>query len=159
MRWAAADPKDIGLQTEQVLAGGDTWDVAAARHFQVNGRAAGNGSLMRTRAPARVGAAPCWSVPRPTRRVGNRPAGARGSPCSSGTTAHNGARVGAAPAERPPTTGVAALTGTLAGSVYGPGAVPARWTSLLHVPLPGSAGRVLRAEDLRDLARALASGP
>ncbi|MFI8964295.1 ADP-ribosylglycohydrolase family protein [Streptomyces sp. NPDC053493] len=46
-RWAAAEPKDIGLQTEAVLLGGDPWDTAAALHFQVNGRAAGNGSLMR----------------------------------------------------------------------------------------------------------------
>ncbi|MEU8528909.1 ADP-ribosylglycohydrolase family protein [Streptomyces sp. NPDC048629] len=46
-RWAAAEPKDIGLQTEAVLGSGDPWDTAAALHFQVNGRAAGNGSLMR----------------------------------------------------------------------------------------------------------------
>ncbi|WP_395359779.1 ADP-ribosylglycohydrolase family protein [Streptomyces sp. YH02] len=46
-RWAAADPKDIGLQTEQVLLGGDPWDLAAALHFQTNALAAGNGSLMR----------------------------------------------------------------------------------------------------------------
>ncbi|GGV14770.1 hypothetical protein GCM10010275_65140 [Streptomyces litmocidini] len=52
---------------------------------------------------------------------------------------------------------VAAVTGTLAGAVYGPDAVPARWTDLLHVPLPGFGARVLRAGDLRGLARALAS--
>ncbi|MFF8714477.1 ADP-ribosylglycohydrolase family protein [Streptomyces sp. NPDC015184] len=46
-RWAAAEPKDIGLQTEQVLTDDAPWDLAAALHFQVNGRAAGNGSLMR----------------------------------------------------------------------------------------------------------------
>ncbi|WP_327308235.1 ADP-ribosylglycohydrolase family protein [Streptomyces sp. NBC_01298] len=46
-RWAAGDPKDIGLQTEIVLTSGDPWDLAAALHFQVNARAAGNGSLMR----------------------------------------------------------------------------------------------------------------
>ncbi|MCY0929586.1 ADP-ribosylglycohydrolase family protein [Streptomyces sp. H27-H1] len=46
-RWAAADPKDIGLQTEDVLTNGEPWDLAAALHFQVNARAAGNGSLMR----------------------------------------------------------------------------------------------------------------
>lgn len=38
-RWAAGEPKDIGLQTEQVLGSGDPWDLAAALHFQVNGRA------------------------------------------------------------------------------------------------------------------------
>ncbi|MGW1537590.1 ADP-ribosylglycohydrolase family protein [Streptomyces aureus] len=46
-RWAAADPKDIGLQTEDVLTNGMPWDLAAAIHFQVNQRAAGNGSLIR----------------------------------------------------------------------------------------------------------------
>ncbi|WP_030657670.1 MULTISPECIES: ADP-ribosylglycohydrolase family protein [Streptomyces] len=46
-RWAAGQPKDIGLQTEAVLTGGQPWDLAAALHFQINARAAGNGSLMR----------------------------------------------------------------------------------------------------------------
>ncbi|MFJ4777749.1 ADP-ribosylglycohydrolase family protein [Streptomyces sp. NPDC088762] len=46
-RWAAGQPKDIGLQTEDVLTSGEPWDLAAALHFQVNLRAAGNGSLMR----------------------------------------------------------------------------------------------------------------
>ncbi|MER6630393.1 ADP-ribosylglycohydrolase family protein [Streptomyces sp. NPDC000987] len=34
-RWAAAEPKDIGLQTEDVLTNGMPWDLAAAIHFQV----------------------------------------------------------------------------------------------------------------------------
>ncbi|WKD36146.1 ADP-ribosylglycohydrolase family protein [Streptomyces xanthophaeus] len=46
-RWAAGQPKDIGLQTEDVLTNGESWDLAAALHFQINARAAGNGSLMR----------------------------------------------------------------------------------------------------------------
>ncbi|MFD3439246.1 ADP-ribosylglycohydrolase family protein [Streptomyces sp. NPDC058685] len=46
-RWAAGEPKDIGLQTEDVLTSGEPWDLAAALHFQITGRAAGNGSLMR----------------------------------------------------------------------------------------------------------------
>ncbi|MER8097326.1 ADP-ribosylglycohydrolase family protein [Streptomyces goshikiensis] len=46
-RWAAGAPKDIGLQTGDVLTSGQPWDLAAALHFQVNARAAGNGSLMR----------------------------------------------------------------------------------------------------------------
>ncbi|GGV34776.1 ribosylglycohydrolase [Streptomyces longisporoflavus] len=46
-RWAAAEPKDIGLQTEDVLTNGMPWDRAAQLHFQVNHRAAGYGSLMR----------------------------------------------------------------------------------------------------------------
>ncbi|MFJ3974362.1 ADP-ribosylglycohydrolase family protein [Streptomyces sp. NPDC090021] len=51
-RWAAGQPKDIGLQTEVVLTSGEPWDLAAALHFQVNARAAGNGSLMRAATPA-----------------------------------------------------------------------------------------------------------
>ncbi|MGY1690356.1 ADP-ribosylglycohydrolase family protein [Geodermatophilus sp. SYSU D01105] len=46
--WAAADPKDVGIQTREVLGSGEPWDVAAAEHFRRTGRAAGNGSLMRT---------------------------------------------------------------------------------------------------------------
>nr|WP_106977424.1 ADP-ribosylglycohydrolase family protein [Streptomyces sp. NRRL S-241] len=46
-RWAAGEPKDIGLQTEDVLTNGESWELASALHFQVNARAAGNGSLMR----------------------------------------------------------------------------------------------------------------
>lgn len=46
-RWAAGQPKDIGLQTEDVLTNGEPWNLASALHFQVNARAAGNGSLMR----------------------------------------------------------------------------------------------------------------
>ncbi|WP_431040632.1 ADP-ribosylglycohydrolase family protein [Streptomyces sp. P1-3] len=46
-RWAAAGPKDIGLQTEDVLTNGAPWNLAAAAHFQVNPHAAGNGALMR----------------------------------------------------------------------------------------------------------------
>ncbi|MET7512979.1 ADP-ribosylglycohydrolase family protein [Streptomyces sp. NPDC005480] len=46
-KWAASEPKDIGLQTEDVLTNGMPWDRAAAVHFRVNQRAAGNGFLMR----------------------------------------------------------------------------------------------------------------
>ncbi|MEV5988601.1 ADP-ribosylglycohydrolase family protein [Streptomyces sp. NPDC052051] len=46
-RWVAGGPKDIGLQTEDVLTNGMPWDRAAATHFQINQQAAGNGSLMR----------------------------------------------------------------------------------------------------------------
>lgn len=46
-QWAAAEPKDIGLQTEIVLGSGLGWKAAAADHFATHGRAAGNGSLMR----------------------------------------------------------------------------------------------------------------
>ncbi|MET9258163.1 ADP-ribosylglycohydrolase family protein [Streptomyces sp. NPDC003717] len=56
-RWAAAEPKDIGLQTEAVLGSGDPWDRAAALHFESSQRGAGNGALMRA-APAAVHFAP-----------------------------------------------------------------------------------------------------
>src|SRR4051812_1219860 len=46
--WAQADPKDVGIQTRAVLGSGQPWDVAATEHFRRTGRAAGNGSLMRT---------------------------------------------------------------------------------------------------------------
>ncbi|MFF0579219.1 ADP-ribosylglycohydrolase family protein [Streptosporangium saharense] len=46
-RWAADDPKDIGLQTEDVLTRGLPWDQAATAHYRGSRHAAGNGSLMR----------------------------------------------------------------------------------------------------------------
>lgn len=52
---------------------------------------------------------------------------------------------------------VAAVTGGLAGAVYGIDAVPDRWTTLLHVPLPGYGGRVLRTPELLGLAARLDS--
>lgn len=51
---------------------------------------------------------------------------------------------------------VAAVTGGLAGAWYGPDAIPERWTRALHVPLPGSGGRVLRVAELAGLALRLA---
>lgn len=50
---------------------------------------------------------------------------------------------------------VAAVTGGLAGAVYGIDGVPARWTAALHVPLPGFGERVLRVGELAELARRL----
>jgi ADP-ribosylglycohydrolase len=61
-RWAAAGPKDIGLQTEDVLTNGMPWDLAAAIHFQVSRRAAGNGSLMRASTSA-VAVPARWADP------------------------------------------------------------------------------------------------
>ncbi len=46
--WAAAGPPDIGNQTRAVLSSGLPWGSAAAEHYARTGRAAGNGSLMRT---------------------------------------------------------------------------------------------------------------
>ncbi|MEU9479753.1 ADP-ribosylglycohydrolase family protein [Streptomyces sp. NPDC048191] len=221
-RWAAADPKDIGLQTEAVLTGGDPWDTAAALHFQVSQRAAGNGALMRA-APsavrfARDGRAPTMTAARRLSALthgdgaawegtaalhdlirvaleGEDPLVAvpqtlaalhpdhrqrysvvlspdwhpdhatefNGAvwPCLGSavwalrTTASYEEAVRAAVDLGGDTDTVAAVTGALAGAVYGAGSIPARWTEPLHVPLPGSDGRVLRARDLAGLAERL----
>lgn len=222
-RWAAGDPKDIGLQTEQVLASGDPWDVAAALHFQCNGRAAGNGSLMRaatsavyfardgreaTMAAARriaalthgdraawegtavlhdlvrvalAGGDPLAAVPDALAEVhadhrerwsavlapGWHPDGAtefNGAvwPCLGSalwalrTTASFEESLGAAIDLGGDTDTVAAVTGALAGAVYGAAAIPKRWIRPLHVPLAGYGERVLRAPELTSLAEALA---
>lgn len=52
---------------------------------------------------------------------------------------------------------VAAVTGGLVGAVYGFDAIPPRWTEPLHVPIPGSDGRVLRLAELVELAHRLAA--
>ncbi|MGW1816960.1 ADP-ribosylglycohydrolase family protein [Streptomyces sp. NPDC002125] len=218
-RWAAAEPKDIGLQTEDVLTSGDPWDLAAALHFQVNTRAAGNGSLMRATTSAvyfaRAGRTATMDA---ARRIAALTHGDRaawegtavfhelvrvalegGDPLSAvddalaavhadhrarwavvlapdwhpdDATEFNGAvwpclgtalwalrttggfeqALGAAVDVGGDTDTVAAVTGGLAGAVYGAGAVPERWTRLLHVPLPGYGGRLLRAGDLEVLA-------
>lgn len=53
---------------------------------------------------------------------------------------------------------VAAVTGGLAGAVYGAEAIPERWLEPLHVPLPGFGERVLRTPELGRLATELATG-
>ncbi|MFF4769893.1 ADP-ribosylglycohydrolase family protein [Streptomyces sp. NPDC001255] len=221
-RWARGEPKDVGLQTEDVLTSGDPWDQAAARHFQVNIRAAGNGALMRA-APSAVrfagagrtatmdagrrlaalthgdraawegtaifhelvrlalsGADPLAALPEVLGHVhpGHRERYAtvlaptwhpdeatefNGAvwPCLGSavwalrTTGGFEAALRAAIDLGGDTDTVAAVTGGLAGARYGAGAIPARWTEPLHVPLPGWDGRVLRAEDLRRLAEEL----
>ncbi|WP_432147753.1 ADP-ribosylglycohydrolase family protein [Streptomyces sp. bgisy029] len=225
-RWAAGEPKDIGLQTEDVLTNGEPWDLAAALHFQVNGRAAGNGSLMRaTTSAVHFAAAGRTATMEAARRIAALTHGDRAA--WEGTAVfHELVRVALAgddplaavpdtlaevPADHRPrwaavlapdwhpalatefngavwpclgtalwalrttdtfeaalaaavdvggdTDTVAAVTGGLAGAVYGIDAVPARWTELLHVPLPGFAGRVLRTPDLLALAESLDSRP
>ncbi|MFC5185780.1 ADP-ribosylglycohydrolase family protein [Actinomadura harenae] len=223
-RWAASDPKDIGLQTEAVLTSGDTWDMAAAIHFQTNLRAAGNGGLMRAATSAVFFA--------PGGRDATMDAGRRVTALTHGDGAawegtailHELVRValdGADPLDALPATltqvrethreryarvldpawhpddatefngavwpclgsavwavrntsdftgalraavdlggdtdTVAAVTGALAGAVYGLSGVPDQWLEALHVPLPGF-GRVLRFADLRELAERLAAG-
>lgn len=221
-RWAAAEPKDIGLQTEDVLASGDPWDLAAALHFQVNARAAGNGSLMRATTSAvyfaRRGRAETMDA---ARRIAALTHGDRAAwegtavfhelvrvaldgddPLASvpgalaevhadhrarwatvlapdwhpdDATEFNGAvwpclgtalwalrttsgfesALAAAVDVGGDTDTVAAVTGGLAGAVYGLRAVPERWTRSLHVPLPGYGDRVLRTADLVSLAERL----
>ncbi|MZE51515.1 ADP-ribosylglycohydrolase family protein [Streptomyces sp. SID5770] len=223
-RWAAAEPKDIGLQTEQVLLGGDPWDLASSLHFQVNMYAAGNGSLMRAATSAVYFAARGRTATMDAARriaalthgdgaawegtailhelvrvalLGEDPLAALPATLAEVDPAHrdrwatvlapgwhpddatefNGAvwpclgsavwalrttpsfeeALAVAVDLGGDTDTVAAVTGTLAGAVYGSAAVPARWLSALHVPLPGFDGRVLRTDDLRELARALAT--
>ncbi|MFD3961679.1 MULTISPECIES: ADP-ribosylglycohydrolase family protein [Streptomyces] len=221
-RWAGSEPKDIGLQTEDVLTNGEPWDRAAALHFRVNGRAAGNGSLMRATTSAvyfahagrtatmeaarriaalthgdraawegtavfhelvRVALAgedPLTAVPRTLGEVhpDHRPRWATALapdwhpalatefngavwPCLATalwalrTTDTFESALAAAVDVGGDTDTVAAVTGGLAGAVYGIGAVPDRWTTLLHVPLPGYGDRVLRTPELLGLAARL----
>ncbi|MEU9362004.1 ADP-ribosylglycohydrolase family protein [Streptomyces sp. NPDC048301] len=218
-RWAAGDPKDIGLQTEDVLTSGDPWDQAAALHFQVNARAAGNGSLMRA-ATSAVGFARAGrtATMEAGRRIAALTHGDRAAwegtavlhelvrvaldgedplaavdttlaevhpghrdrwatvldagwhpddatefngavwPClgtalwALRTTRGFEAALATAVDVGGDTDTVAAVTGCLAGAVYGVDAVPERWTAPLHVPMPGYGDRVLRASDLASLA-------
>ncbi|MFB4288771.1 ADP-ribosylglycohydrolase family protein [Nonomuraea sp. ATR24] len=224
-RWAAAEPKDIGLQTEQVLTNGMPWDLAAAFHFESTRRAAGNGSLMRATTSAvyfaRQGREASMDAARriaalthgdPAAWAGTaiyhellRVALDGGDPLSAigDALAHVPAEhreryaVALAPGWHPDqatefngavwpclgsavwavrttsgfedalraavdvggdTDTVGAVTGGLAGAVYGSGAIPAGWTEPLHVPLPGAGDRVLRLPELADLARRLDAG-
>ncbi|PWI10269.1 ribosylglycohydrolase [Streptomyces sp. NWU339] len=221
-RWAAAGPKDIGLQTEAVLSSGDPWDLAAALHFQTSQRAAGNGALMRATTSAVYfaclgreatmdaarrlaalthGDRAAWegtAIFHELVRValtGDDPLSAVADtlysvhpdhreryatvlasdwhpdlatefngavwPCLASavwavrtTTGYEDA-VRAAIDLGGDTDTVAAVTGGLAGAVYGITAVPTRWAETLHVPLPGSEGRVLRVADMAALTRRL----
>ncbi|MCX4821900.1 ADP-ribosylglycohydrolase family protein [Streptomyces sp. NBC_01142] len=222
-RWAAGEPKDIGLQTEDVLTNGQPWDLAAALHFQVTGRAAGNGSLMRAATSAvHFAGAGREATMAAARRIAALTHGDRaawegtavfhelvrvalegGDPWAAvpSTLAHvdvdhrarwatvlapdwhpddatefNGAvwpclgsalwalrttasfeeSLAAAVDLGGDTDTVAAVTGALAGAVYGIGAIPPRWLQSLHVPLPGYGDRVLRLPELTRLAEALA---
>nr|WSY54479.1 ADP-ribosylglycohydrolase family protein [Streptomyces sp. NBC_00886] len=221
-RWAAADPKDIGLQTEAVLSSGDPWDLAAALHFRTSQRGAGNGSLMRAATSAvhfacegreatmnaarRIAAlthgdraawegtavfhelvrnaldgadpldgieeslrsvhpdhreryavvlAPDWHPDRATEFNGAVWPCLGSAVWALRTTSSYEEAVRAAIDLGGDTDTVAAVTGGLAGAVYGSTAIPERWVELLHVPLPGFGGRVLRAAELGELARRL----
>ncbi|MFE0255659.1 ADP-ribosylglycohydrolase family protein [Streptomyces sp. NPDC059010] len=218
-RWAAAEPKDIGLQTEAVLSSGDPWDMAAALHFQVSQRAAGNGALMRAATSAvyfshagreatmdaarRIAAlthgdraawegtavfhelvrvaltgedpltavpdtldavhpdhreryavvlAPDWHPDKATEFNGAVWPCLGSAVWALRTTSSYEDAVRAAIDLGGDTDTVAAVTGGLAGAVYGIDAVPERWTSALHVPLPGFGERVLGTAELTELA-------
>jgi ADP-ribosylglycohydrolase len=221
-RWAAAEPKDIGLQTEAVLTSGLSWDEAAADHAAHVMRSAGNGSLMRT-ATAAVFFAQTGreATMRMARRISALTHGdsAAGEGCAiyhelirvaldgqdplaaipdaldhvspecrdrwavvldpewvpELATEFNGAvwpALGTAVWALRTTNGfeaalrravdaggdtdtVAAITGGLAGAVYGVDAIPERWSAYVHTPLPGHGERVWRVEELRDLAARL----
>jgi ADP-ribosylglycohydrolase len=223
-RWAAAGPKDIGLQTEDVLTNGAPWDLAAVRHFQINQHAAGNGALMRAatsavyfardgreatmdagrrlsalthgdpaawegtaafhelvrialaggdplaalpetlaalhpghRARYAVVLAPDWHPDRATEFNGAVWPCLGSAVWALRTTDSYEDAVRAAVDLGGDTDTVAAVTGGLAGAVYGAGGVPGRWLEPLHVPLPGFGERVLRAPELGDLATRLAA--
>jgi ADP-ribosylglycohydrolase len=223
-RWAAAGPKDIGLQTEDVLTNGAPWDLAAVRHFQINQHAAGNGALMRAatsavyfardgreatmdagrrlsalthgdpaawegtaafhelvrialaggdplaalpetlaalhpghRARYAVVLAPDWHPDRATEFNGAVWPCLGSAVWALRTTDSYEDAVRAAVDLGGDTDTVAAVTGGLAGAVYGAGGVPERWLEPLHVPLPGFGERVLRAPELGALATRLAA--
>ncbi|MER7211267.1 ADP-ribosylglycohydrolase family protein [Streptosporangium sp. NPDC000239] len=224
LRWAADDPKDIGLQTEDVLTRGLPWDQAAVAHYRSSHRAAGNGSLMRATPSAvyfapkgrhvtmdaarRIAAlthgdpaawegtaifhdlvraalsgvdpldslsltlsavhpdhreryavvlAPDWHPSQATESNGAVWACLGSAVWALRTTRGYEDAVRAAIDLGGDTDTVAAVTGGLAGAVHGLAAIPTRWTEPLHVPLPGSGGRVLRLSHLLDLAHGLAS--
>ncbi|MFC0598055.1 ADP-ribosylglycohydrolase family protein [Streptomyces palmae] len=222
-RWAAAGPKDIGLQTEDVLANGEPWNLASAAHYKVNHHAAGNGALMRATTSAvyfadqgrqatmdaarRIAAlthgdraawegtaihhellrvaldggdplaalpevlahvhpdhreryanvlAPRWTPDHATEFNGAVWPCLASAVWALRTTSSYEDAVRAAVDLGGDTDTVAAVTGGLAGAVYGMDAIPTRWTQPLHVPLPGAGDRVLRVPELIDLAQRLA---
>ncbi|MEU6790656.1 ADP-ribosylglycohydrolase family protein [Nonomuraea wenchangensis] len=225
-RWAADEPKDIGLQTEDVLTRGLPWDRAAAAHYRSSHRAAGNGALMRATPSAvyfaRNGRQASMDAARQIAALTHGdPAAWEGTaifhdlirvaldgadpldqlsqtltavhpdhrqryaailapswhpdqatefngavwPCLGSavwalrTTRSYADAIRAAIDLGGDTDTVAAVTGGLAGAVYGPAAIPTSWTDPLHVPLPGSGGRTLHLTHLTDLARDLVERP
>lgn len=224
--WAAAGPKDIGIQTAAVLRSGKPWQDAAAAHFASGAHAAGNGSLMRTTPAAiwfaRFGREATMDA---ARRISALTHGdpAAGEGCAVFhelvRVALDGgdplASVGHAltavrepyrtkwatvldPAWTPdratepngavwPTLGsalwalrtsssfeeamrrvidlggdtdtVAAVTGGLAGAVFGIAGIPMRWTSAVHGTVPGFETTVTHLSDLHWLAARLSGDP
>lgn len=227
-RWAAAEPKDIGLQTEEVLTNGQPWDRAARVHFDGNMYAAGNGCLMRATTSAvyfarggrqstmdaarRIAAlthgdpaawegvaifhdlvrlaldtgdlpdvtntlaevvpehraryatvlAPDWHPDQATEPNGVIWPCLGSAVWATRTTATFEDAMRVAVDLGGDTDTVAAVTGGLAGAIHGRDTIPGRWTTPLHVPLPGGppvGDGPLRLDDLVALAERLASGP
>ncbi len=221
-RWAASDPKDIGILTEAVLGGHLPWNRAARDYFAHNTHTAGNGSLMRAVPAAlryarreqatRVEAARSISalthadpatgwgcavyqelviaalegrdvhaalpaaialidVPQRARwervlrpdwhpRLATESNGAVWPTLGTAlwalrTTATFEDALRAAVDLGGDTDTVTAVTGGLAGAVHGLPAIPARWTSRVHTPLPGFGHHLRRTPDLVTLAHAL----
>jgi ADP-ribosyl-[dinitrogen reductase] hydrolase len=220
--WLRAGPPDVGNQTRAVLGSGRPWDVAAAEHFARSGRAAGNGSLMRT-TPAAIwfarfgreatmdaarrisalthgdpsagegcaifhelmrvaldGEDPLAAIPSTLERVAaehrERWATVLAPSWSpEQATESNGAvwptlgqavwalRQGGgfeAVLRRVIDLGgdtdtVAAVTGGLAGAVYGMAGIPMRWSTVVHGRVPGFEDQTWRLAELQELAAAL----
>jgi ADP-ribosylglycohydrolase len=223
-RWALAEPKDIGVQTEAVLTSGQPWDRAAAEYAAGTDRAAGNGSLMRvTTAAVAYARAELAHSRHVARQISALTHGdpAAGEGCAIYHHLIRAALAGVDPftalpaaldavdvpyrdtwataldPARPPRPGrpngavwptlaaalwalhqtstfedalrvaidlggdtdtIAAVTGGLAGAVYGIDAIPTRWVNTLVVPLPGFR-RTYTAGDLQRLAVRLDTEP
>ncbi|MCF6508706.1 hypothetical protein E9549_15020 [Blastococcus sp. MG754426] len=223
--WAAADPKDVGIQTRTVLDSNRPWDVAATEHFHRTGRAAGNGSLMRT-TPAAIrfsrdgreatmdaarrisalthgdpstgegcaifhelmraaldGGDPLAAIPSALEAVADEHQERWATVLAPDwtpdrATESNGAvwptlgqavwalRNGRDFAEAlrlaidlgGDTDTVACVAGGLAGAVFGMGAIPSRWASVVHGRVPGHGDKVWRLADLQQLAATLDGG-
>lgn len=167
-RWAAGELKDIGLQTEDVLTNGDraAWEGTAVFHELVRVALAGDdplAALPETLGEVHADHRPRWAAvlaPDWHPALATEFNGAVW-PClgtalwALRTTDTFEAALAAAVDVGGDTDTVAAVTGGLAGAVYGIDAVPDRWTGLLHVPLPGHGDRVLRTPDLLILAEQL----
>ncbi|MDK3256578.1 ADP-ribosylglycohydrolase family protein [Blastococcus capsensis] len=163
--WAAAGPPNIGTQTRAVLGSGRAWDVAATDHFAATGRAAGNGSLMRTTPAAiwfsRFGTAATMDA---ARRIS---ALTHGDPSAGEGCAIFSELVRVALEGEDPLAAIPAAlehvapehrdrwAAVLAPVCFGMGAIPMRWASAVHGRVLGVGDRVWRGNDLQELSAQL----